>query len=194
MKRKLASLAKLISRVFDPVWEIPIAIGLAVLFAIQEGLRWRFLGLLLFVDAIVPCVFFLIMLWHRQIKSWDMRDRRERVPLYFFTMLCHLGGIWLAREIGKVELAQILTVFWILGLIFSVVTYFWKISIHAGVNSVLVIFVNMMTDWKYWYLLGIIPLVGWARVYGKHHHWGQFAAGTVLGGGVCYYALKVAGI
>ncbi|KKU26623.1 MAG: hypothetical protein UX38_C0004G0003 [Microgenomates group bacterium GW2011_GWC1_46_16] len=72
----------MVSRVFDPVWEIPLAILLAVAVAIQEGLRWRFVGLLLFVDAIVPLIFFLIMLYNRQISNWDIRNRKQRI-VYF---------------------------------------------------------------------------------------------------------------
>jgi len=61
-------LAEVVSRVLDPVWEIPVAIVLAVTFAMQEGLRWRFVGLLLFIDGVVPMIFFLTMLLNKQSK------------------------------------------------------------------------------------------------------------------------------
>lgn len=190
MKRNLA---RVISRVFDPVFEIPFTIGLAMLLAVEEGIRWRFLGLLLFLDILVPFIFFLMMLLHGQISSWDIRKREQRLPLYFFTILCHLGGVWLAYAVGKTDLAEILFVFWILGIVFTLITSFWKISIHGGVNAVLVVFVNMVSDWSYWWLLMILPLVGWARIYDKHHSWQQYVAGVILGGGVCYLALRLVG-
>ncbi len=177
-------LATVISRILDPVWEIPLAIVLAVVFAMSEGLRWRFLGLLLFIDAFVPMIFFFTMLYHKQLSNWDMDKRRQRVPIYIFTMLCHLGGLWLAHEAGKGDLFNVLLVFYLTGLIFAGLTVIWKISIHAGVNAVLITAINFFFGWQYWWLYSLLALVMWARVYQKHHTWGQVVAGALLGGGM----------
>jgi len=177
-------LAQVVSRVFDPVWEIPLAILLAVAVAIQEGLRWRFVGLLLFVDAIVPLIFFLIMLYNRQISNWDIRNRKQRIPLYLFTLICHLGGIWMAHELGKNELVQVLAVFYGVAIVFFLITLKWKISLHTGVNAVLITAINMFFEWKYIWLYAILCLVAWARVEQKHHTWAQAMMGAIVGGGM----------
>ncbi len=104
MKKHKDIFAELVSRLLDPVWEIPLAILLAVAFAAAEGLRWRFLGLLLFVDAVVPFIFFLTMLRHKQLVNWDMQRRGERIPIYAFALICHLAGLWLAHELGLINL------------------------------------------------------------------------------------------
>lgn len=173
-----------VSRVLDPVWEIPLALLLAVGFAVREGLRWRFVGLLLFIDAVVPMIFFLIMIYHKQIKDWDIQNRVQRIPLYLFTMICHLGGIWLAHELGRNELVSILLVFYAVAVIFFVITLKWKISLHAGVNSVLITTVNILYGWHLWWLYILLSLVMWARVYQKHHTWAQVVAGAGVGIGV----------
>lgn len=178
---------------FDPTIGIPIAIFLAIWIAISEGLRWRFLGLLIFIDLVMPFIFMMTMLYHRQISEFDIRKREQRIPLYVFAMMCHLAGAWLASSVGKTELAAILTVFWILGAVFTIVTYFWKISLHGGVNAVLIMFINVLFGWSYWYLFAILPIVGWARVAGKHHTWPQYIAGAVVGGAVSYLALHIVG-
>lgn len=190
MKHTKRVLAELISRLFDPVWEIPAALLLAVMFALQEGIRWRFLGLLLFIDAIVPMIFFLTMLYHKQLSNWDMDKRRQRLPIYIFTLICHLGGIWLAHELGKVQLTHILLVFYVIGLVFVAVTSWWKISIHAGVNGVLITAVNLFYGWHFGWLYLILYLVMWARVYQKHHTWAQVLAGASLG--ICMVLLGMA--
>lgn len=174
--------AEVISRVLDPVWEIPIAIMLAIVFAVREGLRWRFLGLILFIDAVVPMIFFLTMLYHKQIKDWDMQNRVERIPIYIFTLICHMGGLWLAHELGKTQLVLILLVYYVIGVVFVGVTSRWKISIHAGVNAVLITSLNMFYGWQYAWLYGLLYLVMWARVYQKHHTWAQVCWGAGLGG------------
>ena len=186
-------LAKVVSRVFDPIIEIPVAIGLSVWVAVMEGLRWRFLGALLFIDLLMPFIFMMTMMRHGQISEFDIRKKEQRIPLYFFTMLCHLVGVWLAYAVGKIDLAHILSVFWILGVVFSMITVFWKISLHGGVNAVLAVFVNVLFGYRYWWLFLILPVVGWARVYDKHHDVRQFVVGALLGGGVSFVALKTIG-
>ena len=184
MKKIKDIFAEVVSRVLDPVWEIPLSLLIAIGFAVQEGLRWRFLGLLLFIDVVVPMIFFFTMLYHRQIKDWDIQSRVQRIPLYLFTMVCHLGGLWLAHEVGKSELAVILAIFYVIGIIYVLITLRWKISIHAGTNAVLITSINMFYDWKYWYLYSLLGLVMWARVYQRHHSWAQVVAGGALGGGL----------
>ena len=191
MKKFKDILARVASRVLDPVWEIPIAIMLAIGFAVREGLRWRFLGLLLFIDAFVPMIFFLLMLYHKQLSSWDMRKRNERLPIYLFSLICHLGGVWLAHELGRVELTQILLLFYSIGIVFLLVTSKWKISLHAGVNAGLITTINMFYGWHLWWLYGLLCLVMWARVYQKHHSWAQVLAGAVLGGGMVAFGLGI---
>jgi hypothetical protein len=194
MRKIKGILAEIVSRVFDPVWEIPAAIILAVMFAMQEGLRWRFLGLLLFIDGIVPFIFFLTMLHHKQIRDWDIQNRRERIPLYAFTLVCHLGGIWMAHELGKGELVAVLSVFYLVAVIFAAITTFWKISLHTGVNAVLITAIVLFYGPRYLWLYLVLLLVGWARVYQRHHTWQQALWGALLGGGIVAAGLKIAGI
>lgn len=183
--------AEVVSRVLDPVWEIPIAIMLAIAFAVREGLRWRFLGLILFIDAVVPMIFFLTMLYHKQISNWDIQKRSERIPLYLFTMICHLGGMWLAHELGRVELVGVLAVFYGVAIVFFLITLKWKISLHAGVNAVLITTINMFYGWQYVWLYGLLYLVMWARVYQQHHTWAQVWVGAGLGAGMVGVGLMV---
>jgi hypothetical protein len=176
-----AIFAELVSRVFDPVWEIPLALLLAVFVAVTEGWRWRFVGLLLFIDAVVPLIFFVVMLLNKQIKDWDIQNRRQRIPLYLFTLMCHLGGMWLAHETGKMDLVAILMVYYGVAIVFFLITLRWKISLHAGVNAVLITTLNEFTQWRYGWLYVVLLLVMWARVYQKHHTWRQVLVGGSLG-------------
>ena len=146
------------------------------------------------VDAVLPFVFMLIALAKGQISNWDIRNRKERIPLYLFTLFVHGVGILLADWMGKSDLARILLVFWLVAAVFAIVTTRWKISLHTGVNTVLIMFANVIYHWQYWWLLGLIPLVAWARVYDKHHTWRQAAVGAVLGGVVTYVGMAYLGM
>jgi membrane-associated phospholipid phosphatase len=120
-----------------------------------------------------------------------MQKRTERIPLYVFTMICHLGGIWLAHELGKTELVKVLLVFYVVAIIFVVVTTKWKISLHAGVNAGLITIINIFYGWQYSWLYILLCLVCWARVYQKHHTWAQVIAGSVVGAGIVGVGLGI---
>ena len=191
MQRYRVIIAQILSRALDPVWEVPLALLLAIGFAVHEGLRWRFVGLLMFIDFVVPFIFFLMMIKHRQIRNWDMDIKAQRLPILFFSLLCSLGGLWLAYEMGKVELLSILMTYYLIAVAFFVITFFWKISLHAGVNAVLITSLNMFYGWKYSWLYILLLGVMWARVYQKHHTWVQVVAGAVLGTGMVMLGLRV---
>lgn len=121
------------------------------------------------------------MIYNKQVSSWDIRKREERLPIYLFTMLCHLGGVWMAHELGKDELAWTLFTFWLTGITFAAITSFWKISLHAGVNAFLATLVVSTFGIKYFWVYGFVLLVMWVRAYDKHHTWIQLAVGAGLG-------------
>lgn len=173
-------LAKIISRVFDPIIEIPLLLALSVWYAFVNGLAWKFLIVLLFVDAVLPSAFFLYLLKKHEISNWDISKRAQRIPFYGFTMLAHLAGVGLAMLTGRMVETQILLVFWILGMIFFGITTVWKISVHAGVNSALATFMVYLggVSWVWLYLI-LIP-VGWSRVVLGHHKLDEYIVGAVL--------------
>lgn len=174
-------MATITSRVLDPVLEIPILLSGAVFIAVSNGMRWRFLALLLFVDAVLPAGYLAWGLKTGKISDWDVTERKERMGFYLFTVLAHLFGVLLALFIGKYVLFRILLVWWGMAVMFFAVTLFWKISVHAGVNAALLVFVNHFYGWdQYWWLVAGLALVMWARVRGDKHTWGQVWAGAVL--------------
>ncbi len=192
-KKRVPLWVAAVSRLFDPVVEIPLALALAVWFSLTHGLRWRFLVLLLYIDSFLPFIFFLHLLHKGEISDWDVRNRRERIPLYLFTVIVHLAGVGLAWLIGRKELVVILLAFYIVAVVFMVVTYFWKISLHAGVNALLVTFINVLLGWRYWWLYGVVVLVSWARVKGGFHRPAQVVWGAVLATGLFlagFYGLR----
>lgn len=177
MKRNLAYF---ISRIFDPFFEIPLLLGLTVWFAHLNGLSLRFLTTLIFVDALLPGLFFIHLLRKGEVSDWDISKRKERIQIYGFTLMSHLAGVLLSMFVGHTHTAGILFVFWLLGIFFFLITLFWKISMHAGVNAALATFLTLSGGYKYVLTYLILFPVGWARVYLKKHSLAQFVAGAVL--------------
>lgn len=181
-----------ISRIFDPVVEIPILLSASVYLVLTNGLRWRFLLLLLLIDAVLPALYMVIGLLKGYITDWDMTKRRERYGLYFFTIMTHLFGVVLAYFLGKTILFEILLVFWLLAVIFGIVTLFWKISIHAGTNAALVAFFNHYYGWSnYWWLILVLIVVMWSRIEIKKHTLAQVSLGAGLAIGFVSLGLRL---
>lgn len=187
----MKKLAEIVSDIFDPRWEIPVLLTLAVGHAYQNGAPLVFLAVLLFIDAGLPGWFY----WHlhkkKEISDWDITDRHQRMPLYVFTTIAHLGGLGLAFAVGEMVLLQTLLVFWMLAVMFTIITHFWKVSVHVGVNAALatylaVAFGGMLdpkpTRWLLVALLyGLVVVVGWSRVLLKKHLVAQALVGGLLG-------------
>jgi len=173
------SLAWFLSRIFDPVIEIPIMLTAATVYAIRSGWRFRYLIFLLLMDAVLPMLFMLWGLMRKSITDWDMTKRTERGGIYVVTVIAHLFGVVYAFMLGKEELAEILFVFWILAVVFALTTIYWKISVHAGVNGAALAFFNHFWGWSnYWWLALVLLMVLWARVEIKKHTWSQVLVGA----------------
>jgi len=85
-------------------------------------------------------------------------------------------------------------VYYATAIVFGVITTFWTISLHAGVNAVLITTINMFYGWHYYWLYGLLYLVMWARVYQKHHTWAQVVVGAGMGTLMIIIGLRLAGL
>lgn len=184
----------IISRVFDPVWLIPGMLALATGWSLINGLRWRFIVILLLIDGLIPFLYFVHLLSTKEISDWDTTKREQRLKLYGFTLVAHSIGVTLAVLLGKLVLSKILLLFLILAVVFTLITLKWKISIHTGVSSAAVIFLSLLFgfDWLWLYL--IVGLVAWARIVMKKHTFLQTAAGAVVAAGIIFLGFRLLGI
>jgi hypothetical protein len=177
----MKTVAQAISRIFDPIIEIPVMFGLTVWYAYVNGHSWLFLSVLLFINAVLPFLFFLHLLRKKEIHDWDIRRRKERIPVYAFALTTQIAGIGMALLTGRTAVANILLIFWILGLLFFLITLYWKVSVHAGVNAALVTFLVMILGEEFFWLYIVLLPVGWARISQGNHTVSEFTAGAILG-------------
>lgn len=174
------TIAKVISRFFDPVWIIPAMLAGAAAWSLYNGLRWRFIVILFLFDGLIPFIYFVHLLKIGEISDWDTTKRTQRFRLYGFVILIHASGVVFTWILGKIILAKILFAFWMLALAFGLVTLFWKISIHTGVSSAAIAFLIILIGPRMAWLFILVLLIGWARVVTKKHSWSQALAGMIL--------------
>jgi len=191
---RFTKLAIFISRLFDPVWLIPGMLALAAGWSLINGLRWRFILILLLIDGLIPFLYFVHLLSTKEVSDWDTTKREQRIKLYGFTLVAHSIGAILALLLGKIVLAKILFLFLILAAVFTLITLRWKISIHTGVSSAAVVFLGLLfgADWLWLFL--IVAIVAWARVILKKHTFWQAIIGAGLAGGIIALGFYVLGI
>lgn len=181
MKSKISQrLAIILSRLFDPVWLIPVMLAAAAGWSLLNGMRWRFILILLFIDGIIPGLYFIHLLGTKQISDWDTTQRRQRLKLYAFTVTAHLVGVGLAVLVGKPMLAKILLTFWLMAVTYSLITLVWKISLHTGVLSAAIAFGAYAFSARWWWGLILLAAVAWSRVRLKKHTWLQTIVGAAL--------------
>jgi hypothetical protein len=175
------ALATLISRVFDPIIEVPLILMGTASLAYLNGFRYRFLTLLFVLDALIPGLMFLY-LWGKKkhFKDWDFVKKEERLPLFLTAVIAQGVGVMVAYLIDRHPLAEILLSFWVLAGVFLLITLVWKISVHCGVNATMATVIFWMGGVKYWWVFLIIPVVAWARVSAKKHTLAQAVAGGIV--------------
>jgi membrane-associated phospholipid phosphatase len=176
----MKKLALVVSRIFDPIIEIPFILATVVALALVNGLRWRFLTLLLFLDAMLPATVFGYLIQTGQAGGVDFRNKKARQTLFTFALFCNAAGVGTAYLIDRHPLAEILLTFWVLGLVYVSITYFWKISVHMGVNATLAtVGVELLgRDWVW--LFSVPLLVAWARIVGRQHNILQVIVGGAI--------------
>lgn len=178
----MKKIAQIISRLFDPIIEGPFLIWLTTQL-VETDLAWKKVFLIsLFFIYLLPLVFFLLSLKRGWISDLDTTKRKERYGIYSFTLfsivICLLVFYFLNEKmIFFFYLKLFLPVF-----IFFLITFFWKISGHALMNSLFILllyFYSNESSILYWGIFLII-LVGWSRVFLKKHTWVQVIAGSLL--------------
>lgn len=177
----IAQTSKVISWIFDPLVLIPvglIAFGVSLLFGNHTV---ELLLLIALVDLILPVLVLTYLIKSNHIRSgWDITNRHERIPFFIIIILCQTTGLFIALQWGTQLLIGYTLAFWILTVLFGLITLFWKISIHTAVASTLVTMAVLFVGYQWFWLYAIVFIVLWARVAGKYHRLWQAVWGAAL--------------
>jgi len=175
--------AKIITEVFAPVPSGLVVVAfIAWHFAPtrSEAIRGATLGVVL--ALLLPFSYLLRQIRRGRITDHHvgLRTQRPRILLVFF--LGVLATLAILIAVGSPPELIALIGASLVGLVVALaITFFWKISIHAGVAAgITTVFVILFGPW----MLLIVPLVlavGWARVRLGDHTATQVVAGTLIG-------------
>lgn len=188
-------IAKIVSLLLGPIVSYPVLFFL-LLFT-KNNFNQEFLKLLPFLFILHFCIPFLALYLGRKIKfftDWELEDINERK--YFLIILCVSFLISLIPmyifSTKDYFLSNICLS--VLILITAIISIFWKISLHVGALTVLIISLILYNQ-NLFLLLPLIIILGWSRIYMKKHSLSQvvvsFFLNSVLYLSAIYFTLHL---
>lgn len=184
-------IAELISEIIGPHLWMPI---LLLLLVFHTGLSLDQLAVLLpslaILLIVIPFTYLHVALRLGWVSKWDLPKKEERRPIMMIFLVCSLISLVLAKRFGTEMFFDLFILVLITGFIASVITVFWKISIHMVLDTTGVLITNFLLGWHFWPLFLLIPVVAWARLKLKRHTPAQIAAGIILSSGIFFGGLK----
>jgi membrane-associated phospholipid phosphatase len=176
-----ANFARAVSDLFSPpVMAVP-ALAVSAWYSQTPGTYWYAL-LYLGVGVLLPVLYVVWAIRTGRITDFHMAIRRERVAPFLVSILCGaaawlmLVGLGAPRDFAAPVLALLLQT-----LLLFLITLFWQVSVHTAVTASLVTFCCMVAGQGALLLIGLIPLVAWARLYLGRHTLAQTVVGACVG-------------
>lgn len=185
-------LAAVVSRMFS----LPVLLFFALVLILfktnitPDQLK-RLVPLLAITYLFIPGLFFTFALSKGWVTDIDVRNRRERLIPYTVGIFSMTIGIGLTRFWSSHLVFNLLLIVYLLSVALTMTTFFWKISVHAAINTAFYLLINYLYTWRFWWLFPLIFLVLWARWYGKNHGVSQLLGGVLLAGVVVQGGLMV---
>ena len=131
-------------------------------------------------SAVMPISVFLVLRMAGIVTDFDMTDRKER-PLYCIFTTIFLLILYLATlELGDHTLSVVTLNALAISSVFTVVTFFWKISGHMTfLTMTFCSLVYLIPSPLVFLFFPVIPFVAWSRVELKKHTVPQVILGTL---------------
>jgi len=172
--------AKVISYIFDgSVISIPVFLVICLMIIDNkfEAVVWAFVCLLF--GTIIPYLYISLLYRNKEINDMHIPNKEDRLK----PMLVSFASYTICLVIlyildGPLFLKSIFAVSVASTIIFTVITYFWKISLHISWITFVVITFNILFGKWMLLMVPLIPMIGWARIRIKKHTVNQVIFGV----------------
>ena len=187
-------LTQLISIILHPMFMPILALHLTLLvlpslaFTLSHNLLLIY-GILIFSTMVLPLISIFWLMQKGKVSSLEMSNHKERSLPLFKTVIWMSFGYYLLQNLlfyTPILKAELLGAILII-LLASIISKFWKISLHLlGIGGVVGVFIALQIihgDFLYLLLLFILlsGLLGVARIKQKAHNYAQVYAGFLVG-------------
>lgn len=182
-----------------PTYGVAAALWGSVLIFIPTPMKWRMLGVMFFLTAVVPASVILLLKMKGVVSDLGLNVRRERPIPYCVVCLAYLASAWMFRTVGfPIWLSLFMCGAALATFLSLVINVWWKISAHmAAMGGMLGLMLRILAERQAMgdvivltlVIVLFIGLVGSARVWLGRHTVAQVYAGT-LNGVLCVYLIS----
>ncbi|WP_126581536.1 hypothetical protein [Tengunoibacter tsumagoiensis] len=173
--------ARFISTIFSPA-TISLPLILLVAFYHPNPAALQYAGVTLLFLSIGPLLYILIGVSTGQFTDIDVSDRSQRTgPFLFIIGSSLVGALILSFANGPKDLITILVLTALTSALMMIITFWWKISMHAASIAAVSTMLTMLYGVVILPAFLLVILVDWSRVVLKRHTLGQVIAGSSLG-------------
>ncbi len=173
-------LARIISYVFDGSFiSIPILLIICLIVVDNkiEAVGWAFMCLLF--GVVIPYLYICFLYKRKEINDIHIPRKEDRMkPLIVSCVSYIICFIVLYVLNGPLFLKSIFAVSVVSTIILTIITYFWKISLHTSWITFVVITFNILFGRWMLLMIPLIPVIAWARVRIKEHTVNQVVLGV----------------
>lgn len=178
----MEKIAQIISIVLGPIiWPVFIII-LVLKSRLSNDKAIFILFILLFFQVFIPYFYIFLKYKLKKISDLDITERKQRHNPMIITSISFLISLIFVYFLGNYFLIKILIMTFLIMIINTIITFFWKISLHMTINIIFSILVNYLFNWKFSIIYLTIPLIFWSRLYLKKHTINQLLGALILNG------------
>ena len=178
--------------------------SVATLHSLTEEGFWIIFSAIGLFSFLLPLLAVNGMITAGIVSDWELKNHKERLPVLLFTAL-FLSCLYYVFNYIEANNGNVFYSFFgiimsgiVLAVLAAGISYFWKISIHAiGISGFAGCFLGLTEhldpllnpEEMVMYnslILGLVGIVGFARLYDKAHNLPQVLAGSILGFGVSF--------
>lgn len=176
--------ALLVSAVCSPYVVLTTFIGLLasrVSGSAHEAIRWVAIA----VAGVVlwPLLYIAVAIRRGSITDVHVSERSQRRGPFLVAIAGSAVSGWLLRWLqGPEELQLAAAAVVINGVLFTLISLRWKISIHPSVCMACIVMAGLLLSARWLWLLWLVPVVVWARVRRRRHDWAQGTVAVALAG------------
>lgn len=186
--------ARLISIVLSPITTSLPFIALVALYS-HEPNALLSAALTLFFLSFGPALYILLGVRSGKFTDVDVSVRSQRTGPFLFIILSSLLGFFVLNRIhGSKNLESILLITVISGIILMIITFWWKISMHASSLSGVITMLSILYGKIVLPAFLLVLLVSWSRVVLRRHTVAQVAAGSLMSIVLSWIFLSIRGI
>lgn len=188
----LQRLASLLSWVISPIVVAPAAYLVILLYGFADDpARFRYLAVLFLAATIVPMLLIYGLKKIGKVSDYNITFREQR----FLPLLVMVGVNLVGYEVmDQLDAPRIFTGILLFNAVNTVlillITLQWKISIHLLTLASSIALIYLQFGVVAFWLLLLVPVLMWARIYLKAHTFMQTLVGALIGFLTMYAELK----